>query len=82
MTPRIAAYIEELRKRDCPDGVKQQAPFHWNEMHVQARLVICSGACLSERFATETWESLEEWVQILLCEYIANRSNHSLRLCA
>jgi len=55
---------------------------NWNDMHIQSRRAICWNACLSEFFGVKRWEELEEWVQMLLADYVASRSNQTVQLSA
>lgn len=53
----------------------------WNKLHVQARKEICWGACISEKLASESWETLDQWLQMLLAYSVVQRSKGKLQLC-
>jgi hypothetical protein len=83
----FASYLDEIQKNlahgDATEHTHRPAlKMNWNEMHIQSRQVICWSACLSESFATKPWEKLEKWVQMLLADYVAGRSNQTVQLSA
>jgi hypothetical protein len=86
MTP-FGAYLDEIKKNlahgDATEHTHRPAlKMNWNEMHVQSRREICRMSCMSESFASKPWESLEKWVQMLLTDAIALRSDRSVQLSA
>jgi hypothetical protein len=86
MSP-FAEYLDEIKKNlahgDATEHTHRPAlKMNWNEMHIQSRQVICWNACLSESFANKPWEKLGKWVQMLLADYVAGRSNQTVQLSA
>jgi hypothetical protein len=84
MTP-FGAYLDDIRKNlahgDATEHTHRPAlKMSWNEMHIQSREAICWSACLSESFGTKRWENLDKWVQMLLADYVAGRSNQTVQL--
>ena len=83
----FGAYLNDIQKNlahgDATEHTHRPAmKMSWNEMHIQSREAICWSACLSESFGTKLWEELEEWVRVMLADYIASRSNQAVQLCA
>lgn len=86
MTP-FGAYLDEIKKNlahgDATEHTHRPAlKMSWNEMHIQSREAICWSACLSESLGTKPWENLDKWVQMLLADYVAGRSNQTVQLSA
>lgn len=83
----FADYLDEIRKNLAHGDATEHTPrpalkLNWNEMHVQSHRTICWFACLSESVGAKSWEELEVWVQMLLADYVAGRSNQAVQLCA
>jgi hypothetical protein len=83
----FADYLAEIGKNlahgDATEHTHRPAlKMNWNKMHVGSRREICRIACMSELFASKSWEKLEKWVQILLADSIAIRSGQTVQLCA
>lgn len=53
---------------------------NWNDLHLLSREEVCSGACVSTKFATKSWDELELWLQILLADSVKLRSMERLEL--
>lgn len=53
----------------------------WNMLHIQSRLEICLGACVSEKMAHKSWEELDRWLQALLEYSTKLRSSGKIQLC-
>jgi len=82
-TEYLAAITKNIAHGDATEHTRRPAlKMNWNEMHIQSRQAICWSACLSESFAAKRWEKLGEWVQALLADYVAGRSNQAVQLCA
>lgn len=53
---------------------------NWNQLHIQSREALCTGAAISKESANLRWEVLELWIQLLLTDSLNRRSSGKLEL--
>ncbi len=76
MVPGVAydALGKMVDKSNYPVNMK------WDDMHVQAREELLSGAGFNTKLATKKWSELEPWEQELLKESLEGRSKGKVKL--
>ena len=74
--PEVLKDYPDLQPKDRQksESATKPVPLDWNNLHVQSREEILSGAGMQTKLATKKWSELDTWVQELLKDSLERRS--------